>query len=58
MIPSDKQITSLIKKIQKKCGSQPITKRKYVDMSIMETEPVGDDAKDTFREMKKRPHTT
>ena len=41
------------KKIQKKCGNQPITKRKYVDTSIVETEAAGEDATDIFREMKK-----
>lgn len=53
MIIKDKNIQSLIKKIQKKCGNTPVTKRKYVDTSIVEIEAAGEDAKDIFREMKK-----
>jgi hypothetical protein len=53
MIIKDKNIQSLIKKIQKKFGTQPITKRKYFDTSIVETEAAGEDATDIFREMKK-----
>ena len=53
MIIKDKNIQSLIKKIQKKCGNHPITKRKYVDTSIVETEAASEDATDMFKEMKK-----
>jgi hypothetical protein len=53
MIIKDKHIGSLIKKIQKKCNKLPVTKRNYVDTSIVETEAASDDATDIFREMKK-----
>jgi len=53
MIIKDKNIQSLIKTSQTKCGNQPITKRKYVDTSIVETEVASEDATDIFREMKK-----
>jgi hypothetical protein len=53
MIIKDKNIQSLIKKIQKKCGNVQVTKRKYVDTSIVETEVASEDATDIFREMKK-----
>jgi hypothetical protein len=53
MIIKDKNIQSLIKKIQKKCGNKPVTKGKYVDSSIIESDPAGEDATDIFKEMKK-----
>lgn len=53
MIPSDKQIASLIKKVQKKVEQKP-KKEAVVKREVLDEEP----SLEIFNEMKKKPHTT
>lgn len=56
MIPNDKQMNSLIKKIQKKVDTlaKERDKKVLVTREVLEEEP----SLDVFNEMKKRPHTS
>lgn len=53
MIPSDKQIASLIKKVQKKVENNP-KKKAAKEREVLDPEP----SLEIFNEMKKKPHTT
>lgn len=56
MIPNDKQISSLIKKIQKKVDTAVKNRENKTSVirEVLEEEP----SLEVFNEMKKRPHTS